>query len=177
MVTLVALLFCWLFSNYVCTFLLGFWPGRKVQAEKGLGKFKEVIAFLMLSAIGLSTLPKLKWAPSTHFQAEESLAKLEDVAQWCKSLSVQVSHGYLQRTFKATHLLLDSGPDRRRILLDCEAERKRPNRCRRCRRCRQWALEALLSWATATQTPGSKLHEWSTSNQPKRCWEGLSRLL
>jgi len=45
---------------------------RKVQAEKGLGKFKE---------------------------AEESLAKLEDVAQWC--------------------------PDRRRILLDCEAERKR----------------------------------------------------
>eukprot|EP00440_Ansanella_granifera_P013355 gb/GFBE01014513.1/.p1 GENE.gb/GFBE01014513.1/~~gb/GFBE01014513.1/.p1 ORF type:complete len:485 (+),score=158.53 gb/GFBE01014513.1/:1-1455(+) len=45
---------------------------RKVQAEKGLGKFKE---------------------------AEESLAKLEDVAQWC--------------------------PDRRRILRDCEAERKR----------------------------------------------------
>ncbi|CAE7770244.1 pph-5 [Symbiodinium sp. CCMP2456] len=45
---------------------------RKVQAEKGLGRFKE---------------------------AEESLAKLEDVAQWC--------------------------PDRRRILRDCEAERKR----------------------------------------------------
>lgn len=45
---------------------------RKVQAEKGLGKFRE---------------------------AEESLAKLEDVAQWC--------------------------PDRRRILQDCEAERKR----------------------------------------------------
>lgn len=45
---------------------------RKVQAEKGLGKFKE---------------------------AEESLAKLEDVAQWC--------------------------PDKRSILRDCEAERKR----------------------------------------------------
>eukprot|EP00435_Cladocopium_sp_Y103_P063072 s701_g24.t1 len=45
---------------------------RKVQAEKGLGKFKE---------------------------AEESLAKLEDVAQWC--------------------------PDRRRILRDCEQERTR----------------------------------------------------
>lgn len=45
---------------------------RKVQAQKGLGMFKE---------------------------AEESLAKLEDVAQWC--------------------------PDRRRILQDCEAERKR----------------------------------------------------
>ncbi|CAJ1377643.1 unnamed protein product [Effrenium voratum] len=45
---------------------------RKVQAEKGLGKFKE---------------------------AEESLTKLEDVAQWCA--------------------------DRRRILRDCEAERKR----------------------------------------------------
>mmetsp|Transcript_53937 Transcript_53937/g.167164 ORF Transcript_53937/g.167164 Transcript_53937/m.167164 type:complete len:494 (+) Transcript_53937:83-1564(+) len=44
---------------------------RKVQSLKGLGKFKE---------------------------AEESLAKLEDVAQWC--------------------------PDRRRILRDCESERK-----------------------------------------------------
>mmetsp|Transcript_107631 Transcript_107631/g.299830 ORF Transcript_107631/g.299830 Transcript_107631/m.299830 type:complete len:493 (-) Transcript_107631:336-1814(-) len=44
---------------------------RKVQALKGLGKFKE---------------------------AEESLVRLEDVAQWC--------------------------PDRRRILRDCESERK-----------------------------------------------------
>merc|ERR1719401_478720 len=45
---------------------------RKLQAQKGLGKFKE---------------------------ADESLARLEDIAQWC--------------------------PDRRRILKDCEAERKR----------------------------------------------------
>mmetsp|Transcript_80182 Transcript_80182/g.227004 ORF Transcript_80182/g.227004 Transcript_80182/m.227004 type:complete len:502 (-) Transcript_80182:106-1611(-) len=45
---------------------------RKVQAQKGLGKFKE---------------------------AEDSLAHLEDVAQWC--------------------------PDRRRILKDCETERKK----------------------------------------------------
>eukprot|EP00747_Dinoflagellata_sp_TGD_P209775 gnl/TRDRNA2_/TRDRNA2_83148_c0_seq2.p1 gnl/TRDRNA2_/TRDRNA2_83148_c0~~gnl/TRDRNA2_/TRDRNA2_83148_c0_seq2.p1 ORF type:complete len:272 (+),score=70.73 gnl/TRDRNA2_/TRDRNA2_83148_c0_seq2:104-919(+) len=45
---------------------------RKVQALKGLGKFKE---------------------------AEEALVRLEDVAQWC--------------------------PDRRRILRDCEGERKR----------------------------------------------------
>jgi len=45
---------------------------RKVQAQKGLGKFKD---------------------------AEDSLAKLEDVAQWC--------------------------PDRRGILRDCELERKR----------------------------------------------------
>jgi len=45
---------------------------RKLQAEKGLGKIKE---------------------------AEESLLRLEDVAQWC--------------------------PDRRNILKDCEAERKR----------------------------------------------------
>ena len=44
---------------------------RKLQAEKGLGKFKE---------------------------AEESLLRLEDIAQWC--------------------------PDRRRILKDCETERK-----------------------------------------------------
>mmetsp|Transcript_2076 Transcript_2076/g.4638 ORF Transcript_2076/g.4638 Transcript_2076/m.4638 type:complete len:493 (+) Transcript_2076:81-1559(+) len=44
---------------------------RKVQSLKGLGKFKE---------------------------AEESLSRLEDVAQWC--------------------------PDRRRILRDCESERK-----------------------------------------------------
>lgn len=45
---------------------------RKLQAEKGLGKFDE---------------------------ADASLAKLEDVAQWC--------------------------PDRRRILRDCETERKK----------------------------------------------------
>merc|ERR1719401_113556 len=45
---------------------------RKLQAQKGLGKFKK---------------------------ADESLARLEDIAQWC--------------------------PDRRRILKDCEAERKR----------------------------------------------------
>mmetsp|Transcript_20068 Transcript_20068/g.46750 ORF Transcript_20068/g.46750 Transcript_20068/m.46750 type:complete len:515 (-) Transcript_20068:88-1632(-) len=45
---------------------------RKLQAQKGLGKFKE---------------------------AEESLLRVEDIAQWC--------------------------PDRRRILRDCDTERKR----------------------------------------------------